>query len=483
MTADDGSFAARLHASRWVGESSGLAHEGTTLHDLLQPERDAFGDTATGLLRPGPVSAARAVRHVAAFQVSQLRWLIRDLPVDLAEDLAPLRDPAAWAQRSVARVLRDQLALLGPSGAEIARQLEATEGIVPGVVVEELRARPLHAVPMAADEVEEVVRGALGEAVVVHPEPIARLPLTQLHRATVHDDTDSVVRVRRPGSRRDLGGDLQFVAGVVVPLEERLPAVQAIRPGAFVELAARAMVEGTDLRHEALNALEIGVVAEELDVTGIEIARPLPGLASAGATVFEPLTGAPFPKGASQLDPAAAVTALVELAVSAALSHGVFLAELTPDHFVVRDSGSIGVVGLGTVGHFDVQQRRGLLKLLTAMLSGDFAGQVAALHLLQAVPPHADVAGLEADLAASPKLQPATLVMGGEESLLAGMKEAVDLALRHGLYPPVEVALFVRNLYGLRHLSRMMPPGPGLMTALMPLVQRLPLLAAELDRT
>jgi predicted unusual protein kinase regulating ubiquinone biosynthesis (AarF/ABC1/UbiB family) len=483
MATSNGSLPDRMKASPWVAESPGLADEAITFLDLLGSERAQLAATAADLVRPGAVSAARIVRHVAAFQTAQLRWLVRDAAVDFADELSPLRDPARWAQRAAARVLRDQLALLGPSGAEIARQLEATEGIVPGVVVEELRSRPLRAVPMPADEVEGVVARALGSRVhAVDPQPIAQLPLTQLHAATTADGADAMVRVRRPGAWRDLGGDIRFAAGIISPLEQFVPAVQAVRPGAFVELIARALAESTDLRHEALNAVEMGVVAEELGVTGIEIARPIPGAVTAGAAAFERLTGATFTKGAAQLDSATVLTALTELTVTAALSHGVFLAELSADHLLVRDDGAIAVVGLGTVGHFDIQQRRGLLQLLTSLLSGDFAGQIEALRVLRAVSPRADVAGLQRDMEASPKLQPVTLMMGGEESLLAGLKEAVDLALRHRVYPPVEVALFVRNLYALRNLSRLLPPGPGLMNALMPLVQRLPLIAAELDR-
>lgn len=480
----------------------GLAEEAVALHDMLGA---GYGDRATAVAtmsRPGPLSGARVLRHFAALQAAQLRWVVRDLTVDLAEELTPLRDPAQWAQRAVVKVLRDQLAGLGPAGAEIARQLEATEGLVPSLVVEELRRRPLRAVAMPAREVEWAVRRGLGDRVTsVAPEAIVRLPFTQLHRATVAShgvagdsedgnggagdsgtgDVEAMVRVRRPGARRDLSGDLGLASRVIAPLEQFVPAVQAVRPGAFVELVARALLEATDLRHEALNAIEIGVVAEELSVAGIDVARPLPGLVSGGAVAFEPLTGTPFEKGAAQLDPAVALNALVELTVASALTHGVFLAELASDHFVIRDNGSIGVVGFGTVGRFDIEQRRGLLKLLTALMSGDFGGQIDALRMLRAVSPHADVAGLERDLEASPKLQPMTLMMGGETSLLGGLKEAVDLSLRHGVYPPVEVALFVRNLYRLRTLGAMLPPGPGLMAALMPLVQRLPQIAAELD--
>lgn len=492
MASPAGSLAARVRSSSWVGEVPGLAEEAVALHDMLGA---GYGDRATAvatLSRPGPLSGARVLRHFAALQAAQLRWVVRDLTVDLAEELTPLRDPAQWAQRAAAKVLRDQLAGLGPAGAEIARQLEATEGLVPGVVVEELRGRPLRAVAMPAREVEWAVRRGLGDRVIaVAPEAIVRLPFTQLHLATVtgHSDAsdsaagevEAMVRVRRPGARRDLSGDLGLASRVIAPLEQFVPAVQAVRPGAFVELVARTLVEATDLRHEALNAIEIGVVAEELSVAGVDVARPLPGMVSGGAVAFEPLTGTPFEKGAAQLDPAVALNALVELTVGSALTHGVFLAELAPDHFVIRDNSSIGVVGFGTVGRFDIEQRRGLLKLLTALMSGDFGGQIDALRVLRAVSPHADVAGLERDLEASPKLQPMTLMMGGEASLLGGLKEAVDLSLRHGVYPPVEVALFVRNLYRLRTLGAMLPPGPGLMAALMPLVQRLPQIAAQLD--
>jgi hypothetical protein len=73
------------------------------------------------------------------------------------------------------------------------------------------------------------------------------------------------------------------------------------------------------------------------------------------------------------------------------------------------------------------------------------------------------------------------MLAGGQQSALAGMRQAVTLLLEHQLRPPVEVVLFVRNLFALRSLLARMSPEADLLAALMPLMQRLPALAQELD--
>jgi hypothetical protein len=52
--------------------------------------------------------------------------------------------------------------------------------------------------------------------------------------------------------------------------------------------------------------------------------------------------------------------------------------------------------------------------------------------------------------------------------------------LRHRLRPPIDVVLFVRTLFTLRSLLAIVAPQRSLIDALLPLIQRLPDLRADL---
>ena len=92
-----------------------------------------------------------------------------------------------------------------------------------------------------------------------------------------------------------------------------------------------------------------------------------------------------------------------------------------------------------------------------------------------------DIPALAKDLAANEALQPMQMMSGGQEAVVIGLKEAVGLLLRHRLRPPLEVTLFVRNVFALNAFIRQFAPGTNLMMAMMPLVQKLPQMAAELE--
>jgi ubiquinone biosynthesis protein len=471
-----GDIGTRAISSGWVAGRAGLAEAVTGWEADLARERATLDAHATRLARPGPVPPVRAVRHLAALQAGQLRWAIGRLPGDVLGGVQPVRDPSGWLKRSVAYVVREQLSMLGPAAAEIARIIDESEGLAPGVVVDELRRRPVTVPPLPVAVVERVVRrsldGVIGRIVA---GPLSVTPVSQLHRGELADGTSVFIRARRPGVLADLRADARITASLVAPFEWVLPAMREAHPLGFVELAARQLLEEADLRHEALNTVALGLLTEQLDRPGVVFCRPIPGLVAERAVVAEALEGAvPLEWGAERLDVDAALAGLVAITLEGALTVGVFHADLRREHLLTLADGRLAVVGCGTVGRFDDATRRAALDYLVAVLGGDFSGQVAAMQAAGAVPDGVDVDRLVADLAATEVLQPMAILAGGETSLLGALRQAMELLLRHRLRPPLEVVLLVRSLFGLRALVGAIAPGRSLFEVLVPLISRLP---------
>ena len=473
-------IAKRAQGSTWVAARPGLADAVAEWEATLLDERATLDLHATRLARPGPVPPARVTRHLVALQAGQLRWALQRLPRDIAGGLRPAREPATWLKESIAYIVREQLSLLGPAAAEVARIIDASEGLAPGVIVDELRRRPVQAEPLSLRSVETVVRSALGERVGrIVAGPLSVTPITQLHRAELADGTSAFVRARRPGVRVAARADARITAVMVAPFERLFPAMREAHPLGFVELAARQLLEELDLRHDALNTVELGLVVEALDRPGVVLCRPIPGLVAARAVATEGMDGAvPLDRGANRLELDAVVAGLVAVTAEAALTNGVFHADLRPEHLLALPDGRVVVAGCGTIGRLEPPIRRAAIDYLAAVLGGDYEGQVAAMRDTGAVPDDVDVDALVADLRSSAALDPMTILAGGEVSLLAALREAMDLLLRHRLRPPLEVVLLVRSLFALRSLLAMVAPERSLLDALFPLIARLPELRA-----
>jgi ubiquinone biosynthesis protein len=468
----------RAASSAWVAEGDGLL-DAVKSWAAAVDERGELADRAAAATAPGFVPPARAVRYGAALEIGRLRFTAGSL---LRDPLRPVRDPAGWAKEGVAEVLRRQLGLLGAPGAEVARIIAASEGLLPGAVVEEIRRHPVTVPPLPPDTVARIAARAFdGRVDEVSDHPLAVTPVTQVHAARLDRRRRVLVRVRRPGAHRDVLADARMTAMAARSLEALVPPLRAIHPLGFVELAARQAVEELDLRREALALVELATALEEIGA-GVTVARPVADLATSRALVLEELPGArSFASASDRLDADAAIAAVIRLSLEAGLAVGVFHADIRPEHLVAMPDASLGVVGCGTLGRFDLTTRRAAFGFLTALFSGDHRGQVEAMALGGAVPDGVDTEALVADLAAAPALSPTAMLSGGGDAITGALGDAVRIQLRHRLRPPADVTMFVRNVFAFRELLATLAPDTSPFLALMPLVQRLPDLQARLE--
>ncbi|MFP5579609.1 MAG: AarF/UbiB family protein [Acidimicrobiia bacterium] len=470
------SLPVRAAMSVWCAAEPGLADAVGDWCDDLAGNDPA--QHAAAVARPGLLPPLRSIRYVAALQVANAQWAAGQLS---SPGLRPIRHPDAWAKEGIAEILRRQLSLMGPAGAEVARIIASSEGLLPQVVVDELQRHPVRMRRFSGATAEMLARAEFGDRVSqLSDRPVTATPMAQLHAAVLDGDRPVSVWVRRPGIRRTARADARITASIVAAIEALVPAAGDLHPLGFVELAARQALQEADLRQAALNAIELALALEDIGAEGIHVARPLPGLVTRRALVQEDLPGArPFDHAAEMLPPDEAVASWLAAGLEAGLAAGVFHADLRPEHLVVLPDRRLAVVGTGAVGRFDLRMRHSAFAFLIALLSGDHAGAVAAMRDAGAVPPGADEAALVAELATTPSLSPMTM-LSTEGGLTGALSDAVGVLLRHRLRPPVEVVLFVRNVFGFRSFLATVAPETTMMAALMPLVQRLPDLHARL---
>jgi len=470
------SLAQRATTSAWVGGEPGLADAVRSWSDEL--ERSDPAERAAAVARPGPLPPLRSLRYLSAYQLANAQWAAGQLR---SPALQPILRPGRWAKESGAEILRRQLSLMGPAGAEVARIIATSEGLLPDVVVGELQRHPVRVRWISRTVAETVANRELGGRVRgLSDRPLTATPLAQLHAATLDGERPVLIWIRRSGVGHAARADARITASIMATLEALVPALRERHPLGFVELAARQAIQEADLRHAALNAVELAVALEDLGAEGVHVARPLPSLATRRAVVLEGLPGArPFHQAAGQLDPDAAVRGWLAAGLEAGLASGVFHADLRPEHLVVLPDDRLAVVGTGAVGRFGIELRRSAFEFLIALLSGDHAGAVAAMRTAGAVPPDVDEDELVAELAATPSLSPMAM-LSTEGGLTGALSAAVGILLRHRLRPPVEVVLFVRNVFAFREFLASVAPDTAMMAALMPLVQRLPELRARL---
>lgn len=471
----------RCAASDWVQSQPGLALAACQLARQLDGRVGGASRHAEQIAAPGLASIPRTLRQVVALQGAQVRTAL-GWPPSAAGHGNAARGTEDLLKDGVADVLRHHLSLLGPPGAEVARIIVSSGSLAPQRLVSRLEDEPIAWVPMPVSAVERVVDRALpGLVRLIEPEPVGATPVLQTHRCQLVDGSAALVRVRRPGSRRALLADARFSGTLAWAFEQVASGVRDAHPQGFVQLAVRQLLDELDLRNHAFNAIELGLAVESLGIEGVRVARPLPAGITPAAALFEHVDGESIgPDDEAPIDSTAAGAGLAAILVLTAVGCGVFHADPGPEHLMRTADGSIVLVGCPVLGRLTPDLRQAGYAYLTSVLGGDHAAQVEAMRDAGAIPDGTDIDALVADLTLGGSLDPMALLGSeGPEALLDGLRDAVAVLLRHRLHPPLEVVLLVRGLFALQRVLPLAAPGTSLTGSLMPLLPRLPELAAH----
>jgi ubiquinone biosynthesis protein len=157
--------------------------------------------------------------------------LHRDNAADLARLSPPEQVRRAFEELGptfvkLGQVLAGRSDLLGP---DWLREFSKLHSGVPPVPMQALRAQ---------------LREDLGgepETVFARfdPEPLAAASIAQVHRARLHDGTEVIVKVRRPGIDLVIEADLRLLARLAGVAERQWPALAPYRPEQLVHEFAR----------------------------------------------------------------------------------------------------------------------------------------------------------------------------------------------------------------------------------------------------
>jgi ubiquinone biosynthesis protein len=109
------------------------------------------------------------------------------------------------------------------------------------------------------EDVERVVREALclgiGQAFLSFDEqPIAAASIGQVHRATLPNEEDVVVKVQRPSAPRQIESALKLMASVARLVRERVRQLDFVDTGELVDEFGRSIRQELDYQQEARNA-------------------------------------------------------------------------------------------------------------------------------------------------------------------------------------------------------------------------------------
>jgi ubiquinone biosynthesis protein len=353
----------------------------------------------------------------------------------------------------ISRRLRVAAEHLGPTYIKLGQILSSGDGIFPEELVTEFKRCRDQVPPEPWEVVERVLEEELGcqlGAVFasIEQKPLAAASIAQVHRATLLDGTDVVVKVQRPAVARRVHQDLRVMAWLAPFLVGRIPVAALANPPALVELFAETITEELDFRLEAENMLDIARAFADLGQRGYVVPRPHPTLVTRRMLVMERLVGFKFEDVAGMQAAGVDTEAVVRTGMigfmEGAMIHGIFHGDLHGGNLFVLPGGLVALLDFGITGRLPERNRLAFLALLVTASNNDVTGQLAALRDLGALPADVDLDAVVADLGLDrPPVNPTT--MTGDE-LVGEIQRTVKALLGYGARMPKELMLFVKNM-------------------------------------
>src|SRR5918992_5566887 len=200
----------------------------------------------------------------------------------------------AGGNRDRASRLRNALEDLGPTFAKLGQILSTRPDLLPPEFIEELATLQDRVKPLTEEEVVSVMEQELGvpwEDVFesIDPQPLAAGTVGQVHRATLADGDQVVVKVQRPTARQDILRDLGLLEMFAEKTQGRPAFSQIVDLPAIIEHMSTALRRELDAREEAANLERMRQVLAPYD--RLEVPRLYPELSTDRLLVMEWVEG------------------------------------------------------------------------------------------------------------------------------------------------------------------------------------------------
>jgi ubiquinone biosynthesis protein len=327
----------------------------------------------------------------------------------------------------------------------------------------------------------EALRAQLREDLGGEPEtvfaqfdttPLAAASIAQVHRARLHDGTEVVVKVRRPGIEAVIDADLRLLERLAGVAARQWPALAPYRPEQLVREFARSLRRELDLAAECRHAERVAGNLEPLGY--VQIPRVHWEHTTPRVNVQDLIDGVPGEDlaavDAAGLDRKLLAQRGAQAVMKMIVEDGFFHADPHPGNVFYLPGNRLAFIDFGMVGRLSPRRREELLSLLLGLVQRDPQAVAEVLLDWTGDTGEADLAQLETEIEAFVDQYHGTPL--AQLSLGQMLVEVTAVLREHSLALPADLALLIKAFISLESMGRGLDPDFHMAQEALPLLRR-----------
>jgi ubiquinone biosynthesis protein len=353
------------------------------------------------------LSSGRRNAIAENLRTAQILDIIMRYTKDIAVDASPLarfrffmedilyRDVDQLQELTMPEKVRYMLQELGPTFVKFGQIVSSRAENLPPEWLEELNKLQSNVPPFSYESVRKIIIAELGSPpeelfTEFEAEPFAAASTAQVHRATLNDGSEVVVKVQRPNIDVTVKADLNVLRDLSTQVQRKQEWAQNIDLRGLVYEFADGIMYELDYRNEASNAR---LLARNMqDFPEIHIPTVYGNYSTSKVLTMEFVEGVKINNvleiNAAGIERVPLAEVFVNAFMKQTLFDGFFHADPHPGNVLVNlDTGQIIFLDMGLMGELNRSQRMALADLLISMQQKDGYGLgKAAIKLSKPLP-------------------------------------------------------------------------------------------------